>query len=88
MTPIYKAKNIDNKEYTTGYLQKDGCGFFKLTNYIPPVGYSFKKIDVSTLEISFDEGTNWYSIENVEFILSQNTINNLTCKEISDLPDA
>lgn len=53
--PIYRAKKIDSDEWVDGFLQRDGIGYFTLTNYLPPVGYRYENIDPSTLAINFPD---------------------------------
>lgn len=57
--PIYRAKKIDSDEYVCGLLTQDFHGSYSISGNIPYGCYSYK-INLSTLEISFDGGKFWY----------------------------
>lgn len=53
--PLYRAKKSDSDKYVIGYLNIDGRGYYKISNYLPPIGYSSYLIDETTLAIHLPE---------------------------------
>lgn len=65
--PLYRAKKKNKEESVKGYLFKDDCGDFRITDGTKNHNHPFKKpfewlVDTSSVEISFDN-ENWYSVE-------------------------
>ena len=82
--PIYRAKKIDSDEYIEGYYIElfKGNDILHLTAIIENDEYSmynnddilelaYKRIDPSTLAISFD-GNTWYNIDTLSDFLDAN----------------
>jgi len=73
--PIYRGKNIDIDEYVVGWLLPpferkifiSVCWSHEDTGYTPDI----IPIDPSTLEISFDNGITWRTLDEVQIALGE-----------------
>ena len=75
MTPIYKAMKIDSTKYVEGWLYADKYIFKSESGDGACIGLmridlpSFE-IDTSTIQISFDNGETWDTLDKVYAMIS------------------
>ena len=81
--PLYRAETVSSREVVIGYYvfvakHSDEWGTYPDLHMIieKHPNQTNYKIDPSTLKISFDNGENFDSIEDVEYIISMDKMNN------------